>query len=253
MTRILSEAEVEAITASAPNDNARSFLSGLDALGERVGLHMPHRLAVYLSQCLHESAAFRYDRELWGPTPAQARYDTRTDLGNTPERDGDGERYKGRGPIQITGKHNYGEFCIWCADMGLTPPDFVADPDAVNTDPWEGLGPIWYWTTRNINSAADDGDVKRATRLVNGGTNGLDDRFDWYTRAALVLLGYGRDAVSEFQQASPHYTGAADGKAGPMTHAALHSALKDQPPRIAASTEKEPTSAFWKLLIAAFG
>nr|WP_234826056.1 hypothetical protein [Sinorhizobium meliloti] len=36
-----------------------------------------------------------------GPTPAQQRYDTRTDLGNTPERDGDGCLYGGRTGMQL--------------------------------------------------------------------------------------------------------------------------------------------------------
>lgn len=241
MTRILTEAEVEAITASAPNSNALSVLSGLDALGEACGLHKPHRLAVYLSQLLHESEGFRYDREIWGPTPAQKRYDVREDLGNTPERDGDGEKYKGRGPIQITGKANYTEFRDWCTEMGMAPPDFVADPDAVNSDPWEGIGPLWYWTTRKINArAADEGDVRRATRLVNGGYNGLPDRWRRYVRASLVLLGYERDALLAFQSASPHYTGEIDGLAGPATHAALHAALCELPERIA-ELEPDPT------------
>ncbi|WP_410176733.1 hypothetical protein [Sinorhizobium medicae] len=83
------------------------------------------------------SGYFRYDREIWGPTPAQQRRDTRTDLGNTPENDGDGFRYRGCTGMQLTGKDNYRQFRNWCRAAGLSCPDFVKDPDAVNTDPWE--------------------------------------------------------------------------------------------------------------------
>ena len=52
------------------NDNMRSFLAGLSAFGEKVGLDRPHRLAQYVAQVGHETARFRYDREVWnGPRP----------------------------------------------------------------------------------------------------------------------------------------------------------------------------------------
>ncbi len=213
------------ITGKKINDNMRSIAAGLDRYGKQSGLDRPHRLAHYLAQLAHESGAFRYDGEIWGPTPAQKRYDTRTDLGNTKAVDGDGEKYKGRGPLQITGKANYTAFRDWCREKGLNPPDFVADPDMVNTDPWEGLGPIWYWSTRNLNKHADANDIEMLTRRINGGVNGLSDRIEWYTKAALVLAGYAPGAVIQFQTDAKLTP--VDGIAGPKTRAALHLALAD--------------------------
>lgn len=209
------------------NDNMRSIVAGLDRYGKQAGLDRPHRLAHYLAQLAHESGAFRYDGELWGPTPAQKRYDTRTDLGNTKAADGDGEKYKGRGPIQITGKANYTEFRDWCRSKGLNPPDFVAQPDLVNTDPWEGLGPIWYWSTRNLNQYADANDLEMITRRINGGVNGLADRIEWYTKAGLVLAGYSPDAVKAFQVDAQRAgrIDVVDGISGPKTRSALHLTL----------------------------
>ena len=63
--------------------NARSVIVSLERFGSKVGLDQPHRYVHYFAQLMHESGAFRYDKEIWGPTPAQKRYDTRTDLGNT--------------------------------------------------------------------------------------------------------------------------------------------------------------------------
>jgi len=208
------------IAGTGANSNMRSVVAGLTALPS--GLDRPHRLAHYLGQLAHESGAWRYDREVWGPTPAQQRYDTRTDLGNTAARDGDGYLYRGRTGMQITGKSNYRQYRDWCRGSGLPAPDFVAQPDLVLTDPWEGLGPIWYWSTRELNLLADGNGLDAITIRINGGTNGIDDRRAKYVRAALVLLGYGPTQIREFQRAE--HIGA-DGIAGPTTRATLHAAL----------------------------
>lgn len=209
--------------------NAESVISALDRYGVRAGLDLPHRLAQYLPQVMHESGEFRYDREVWGPTPAQERYDTRTDLGNTPERDGDGKKNAGRGPLQVTGGFNIGEFQDWCVEnIGGNVPNFRENPDLINTDPWEGLSAIWYWSTRGLNRYADAGDIEMITKRINGGLNGYADRLALYVRTALVMLGYEPDAIRAFQtdaKAKGLYTRKIDGDAGPGTRAALHKAL----------------------------
>lgn len=215
--------------------NATSVIVALNQYGKQFGLNQPHRVAQFLAQVMHESGEFRYDREVWGPTPAQQRYDTRTDLGNTPERDGDGELYKGRSPIQVTGKANYAGFTAWCRkNISANAPDFVRQPDLINTDPWEGLAVFWYWSTRNLNRYADQGDIEMITRRINGGLNGYADRLALYTRTALVLLGYGPTDVRRFQEAAKldgTYAGTVDGLDGPRTRSALHKTLVRLVPR----------------------
>lgn len=203
--------------------NGGSVIAGLKLAGAAAGLDHPADLAQYLAQIMHETGGLRFDREIWGPTPAQARYDTRTDLGNTPVIDGDGELYCGRSPFQITGLANYTALRNWCRARWPRCPDFVADPDALLTDPWEGLAPIWYWTTRDLGRYADAGDIEMITRRINGGLNGYPDRLRYYTRAALVLLGYAPDAVAGFQTNNADLV--SDGIAGPRTRRALHMAL----------------------------
>ena len=65
------------------SSNLKSVHSGLRVFSLEIGLGQPQRLVAYLAQLGHESHDFIYDREVWGPTPAQKRYDTRTDLGKS--------------------------------------------------------------------------------------------------------------------------------------------------------------------------
>lgn len=213
------------IAGTTANANMASTVLGLQRAGVGAGLERPHRLAMYLGQLAHESTGWRHDREIWGPTAAQKRYEGRKDLDNT--QPGDGSRYRGRGPIQITGRANYASFTAWARRMDPAAPDFVADPEAVNTDPWEGLGPIWYWdvgnpTRQSLNRLADAGDYETVTLRINGGLNGYADRQARYGRAALVLLGRNPSDVKGFQRV---VNLTADGVVGPRTIAALHSGL----------------------------
>lgn len=232
--KIVTAAHVRAAAKSRVNEsNLMSVMVALDAYGVSVGLHLLHRAVAFLAQLMHESGEFRYDRELWGPTPAQLKYDTRKDLGNTPQKDGDGFKNRGRGPIQLTGGYNIRAFKDWCERNGLNPPDFVENPDLINTDPWEGLSAIWYWAEGNpdrksLNRYADRNDPEMITRRINGGLNGYADRLNYYTRLGLVVLGYSPGDIRSFQgaaKAAGYYKGNLDGLDGVQTRAAIHMML----------------------------
>lgn len=122
------------------------------------------RLAHFMGQCAHESGGFVYMEEI---ASGQA-YEGRKDLGNT--QPGDGRRYKGRGPIQLTGRANYRAFG---RKLGI---DLEAHPEIVSHPSIGLLVGCLYWSTRNLNAKADADDLLGITRAINGGTNGLDDR-----------------------------------------------------------------------------
>ena len=67
------------------------------------------RMAAFIAQIGHESGQLRYVREM-GNDQYLSKYDTGSlakRLGNTPEADGDGQKYRGRSLIQIIGRANY--------------------------------------------------------------------------------------------------------------------------------------------------
>lgn len=216
---------------TTPHRNVSSLLGLLQqgAASNRNRLAEPNQLAQFFGQVLHESNAFMYNAELWGPTDAQRRYEPPSELasrlGNVSR--GDGFKYRGRDFIQLTGRSNYKQFYAWVATaVDEVCPDFENDPDALLVEPWLGLASIWYWGSHGCVPAADTGSIAAVTHCVNGGSNGLADRENWFTKTALVFLGYKPTALKLFQQD----TGlTADGIAGPNTWAKMTSLLKAMP------------------------
>lgn len=192
--------------------------------------YKPHVQAHLLAQVMHESGGLTLDREIWGPTAAQQRYEGRKDLGNTQK--GDGSKFRGYGPIQLTGRGNITAFYAWCKKQGLNPPDFTQQPELVAVSPWAGWSTVWYWevgnpTRKSLTVYADENNIEMITRRVNGGLNGYDDRLSYYDRSALVLLGYGPAEVKRLQTDAGLEP---DGVSGPQTRAAMHRQLVGQTP-----------------------
>lgn len=156
-----------------------------DAL-ERSDATTPERMAMWLAQIAHESGGLRYMEE----HADGSQYEGRTDLGNT--QPGDGKRFKGRGPIQITGRTNYTQFSLWAHRQGLTPTAtwFVDRPEELATDRYGFYAAAWYWTVArpHINSLSDAGDLHGVTKAINGGLHGIDDRRDFWTKNKALSL-----------------------------------------------------------------
>lgn len=125
---------------------------------EAAGCNTVRRAAMFCAQIGHESAGLRYMEEL----ARGEAYEGRSDLGNT--RPGDGKRFKGSGPIQLTGRNNFRAFTRWAHSRGLTDIDFEQRPELVREDPrWGFLAATWYWTVARpqINAMCDVGGFKR--------------------------------------------------------------------------------------------
>lgn len=127
-------------------------------------LDTPLRLAHFVAQLVHESGSFHYMEEI---ASGQA-YEGRTDLGNT--LPGDGKRYKGRGPIQLTGRTNYRNY------GRLAGIDFESHPELVATPSIGLMVGCMFWSQNGLNNLADNDNIEGITRRINGGLNGYEDR-----------------------------------------------------------------------------
>jgi putative chitinase len=159
----------------------------------------PARAAHFFAQCAHESGNFKafsenlnygwkglrttfgkyfqtegiarnYERQ--PQRIANRAYANR--MGNGDEASGEGFAFRGRGPLQLTGKNNYQAFANY-----MKRPDIMDNPDIVATE----LGfesALWFFDANKLWSICDrginDAAILALTKRINGGTHGLDDR-----------------------------------------------------------------------------
>jgi putative chitinase len=166
--------EVLARCTGARIDRAARFAPALSAGMAFYGIDTPARQAAFLAQIGHESGGLKYTSEVWGPTPAQSRYEGRKDLGNS--KAGDGSRFRGHGLIQTTGRANHARVTVRLRQRFDNVPDFEQEPEALTDTQWAALSACDYWDMRNLNALADAGDFEGICRLINGGDNGIEDR-----------------------------------------------------------------------------
>lgn len=166
-----------------PNAGAKAgvFAPVLNVAMERFRIIAVKRVAVFIAQIGHESGHLVHLRELWGPTDAQGRYEGRENLGNTTP--GDGYKYRGRGLIQVTGRHNYRQ-----CSLGLFGDERLLDsPQLLEQPQWAAESAAWFWEQNGLNELADRDQFNSITRRINGGLNGLQDRLQLWARARAVL------------------------------------------------------------------
>ena len=147
----------------------------MERMASEFKIDTPLRQQHFIAQCAHESDGFQTTREY-----ASGRaYEGRRDLGNTQK--GDGERFRGRGLIQLTGRFNY-----TAASQALGEP-YVDKPELVEVFPAAAIVSGWFWAKNNINQHADRDDVRAVTKVVNGGYNGLKERTAYLSTARTAI------------------------------------------------------------------
>lgn len=130
-------------------------------------------LTQFLAQTAHESANFTTTKE-FGDKKYFRKYDIKynpakaKELGNL--KPGDGERYKGRGYIQLTGRYNYKK-----AGEALGIP-LEKHPELAEKPEIAAKIAVWFWTNRVQPNVSNFSDTPQATKPINPGMKGLQDR-----------------------------------------------------------------------------
>lgn len=165
---------------------ANQMLPALNDAMDRYKINTRLRIAAFIAQVGHESGQFVWLKEL-GSNAYLSKYDTGTlaqRLGNTPEADGDGQLYRGRGLIQITGKANY----LSCSKGMFGDNRLLKTPGLLEEPKYAALSAAWFWDSRKLNEFADISAFDIITRRINGGVNGLAERVEFYNRGLKVLV-----------------------------------------------------------------
>lgn len=196
--------------------NARSRLDAhlpyIAPAMERAKIDTLQRVAAFLAQLAHESSEYLFMEEI----ADGSAYEGRDDLGNV--FPGDGPKFKGHGPIQITGRNNH-KACGEALEI-----DLIANPRLICLPEYGTAAACWFWNNRELSLLADRDWFKEITRRINGGYTHLDRRVAYWERNR-TLLGLPpvsiydeEERIKSFQQARGLM---ADGAVGPNTMKAL--------------------------------
>lgn len=172
---LITNDQIRQIAPSARESVITPFAIFFSKYAEKYEINSYLRVCHFLAQAAEESDGFKTLEEY----ASGAAYEGRKDLGNV--YPGDGKMFKGRGVFQLTGRANYKNVGV---KIGI---DLEHNPGLAATAEVSVLTAMEYWKSRDINSLADKDDVVGVTRKINGGTNGLDTRKLYLSKAKAII------------------------------------------------------------------
>jgi putative chitinase len=206
---MITSAQIQALMPAATKQSIDLYLPEWIIFLPKYEVTTPLRLRMYFSQIAHETGQLkRIEENLNYSAPqlmktwpkrfsnlnialkyarkpqAIANYVYANRGGNGPESSGDGWKNRGRGLIQTTFKNNYLAYsrAIYKDDRCVENPDLLLLPkDAVESS-------LFFWKNNGLNFHADREDLVKATRIINGGLNGFDDREKFYNRSKSIFI-----------------------------------------------------------------
>lgn len=202
---MITKEQLNSFFEDTDDDVVDAFVEPLNHAMEKFEINTTERIAMFIAQVGHESGGLNHVAENLNYKPetlmrifpkyfrdkdpadyahqpekiANLVYGNR--MGNGDEDSGDGYKYRGRGLIQLTGHDNYKHFAD---SMGMDLDEAVS---YLETKEGAAMSAAWFWNSRHLNAVADAGDVVKATKLINGGTIGLEERTELYEEALKVF------------------------------------------------------------------
>ena len=165
-------AETHPLNGEAARTATPKLLSACLALG----VTDPAHLAYVLATAEHETNFGRDMVERWGPSALQTSYEGHT----MNERNGDGERFRGRGYVQLTFRKNYRRFARALGERLEEEPDLAADPDVAARVMAVGMSRLGYRSPKLVLGAFGAGaafDFVAARDIVNGDRRRVETRY----------------------------------------------------------------------------
>jgi putative chitinase len=211
MDKILTK---DMLAAMIPgNDKVDMWFEAIEEIFPKYEINTVERIAGFIAQCAHESNNFRSLEEnlnysedallrVFGryfgkaPKASASEYARNPEMianrvyndefrkykmGNT--QPGDGWMFRGRGLKQLTGRENYTKFGKSVKMSAEQAAEYVA------TEKGAIESACWFWNNKKLNAIADTGDIKKLTKVINGGDIGLADRTSRYDSAIEILGG----------------------------------------------------------------
>jgi putative chitinase len=204
---MLTHSQLRAVMPQA-GERAAVFLEPIVDTFHEFAINTPARQAAFLAQIAHESGELRSleenlnyraerlleifpgrftdsEADAYEHHPqkiANRVYANR--FGNGDEASGDGWRFRGRGLIGVTFRHNY-----WACGLALRV-DLVANPDLLLQPVYAARSAGWFFQAHGCNELADKSLFRRISLAVNPGGAGLKAR-DEYLHVAMAKLGSG--------------------------------------------------------------
>ena len=211
MDKILTK---DMLAAMIPgNDKVDMWFEAIEEIFPKYEINTVERIAGFIAQCAHESNNFRSLEEnlnysedallrVFGryfgkaPKASASEYARNPEMianrvyndefrkykmGNT--QPGDGWMFRGRGLKQLTGRENYTKFGKSVKMSAEQAAEYVA------TEKGAVESACWFWNNKKLNAIADTGNIKKLTKVINGGDIGLADRTSRYDSAIEILGG----------------------------------------------------------------
>lgn len=189
------------------NPHAQQWYDALCDVLPKYNITTAPRVAMFMAQCGHESANFTALKEnlnyqahalssIWPkrfPPGIAEQYAHNPEkianraycdrMGNGSEESGDGWTFHGRGLVQLTGRDLYEKFAREI-NKGL-------EETVQYCETFDGAieSACFFWEHHNLNAVSDEGDIVKATKIINGGTLGIEDRTARYHHAIQIFQG----------------------------------------------------------------
>ncbi|SHU67606.1 Predicted chitinase [Mycobacteroides abscessus subsp. abscessus] len=208
---LITPEQLHQIYPNLSPEDAQRYAGPLSDAMRGAGMQSPESRGAFLATFGEESGELNFWTEIrsesdathmYGPEYAGVTFppnsfdgvpypytNTSQELGNT--QPGDGYRYIGRGPIQLTGRGNYARAG---QDLGI---DLENNPELVATPDVGFKVATWFWNNHPatlpdgsvvpLNQAAEMGELKAVTKAINGGLTGFESRLNYFNTAVEVL------------------------------------------------------------------